>query len=408
MTEPTPVVVTGLGLATAAGIGVAATWEGLCRGTSTALPDRHLRGLPVSFSCRVPDDGLSAAVGKGFGWRTDRFIQLALVAALEAVDDAGLHPADWDAVRVGVVIGAGGGSLDTMPKVCEAIAESRYRAVSPTAVPRSQPNMAAGEVAISLGARGPTLSVSTACASGATAIGVSRMLLDAGACDLVIAGGSDSACNPIGAVTFWRMGALSTRAHDPAGASRPFDADRDGFVLGEGAGVLVLERADHAQARRARVYARLTGHASTADAYHPTAPHPRGEGALRALRLALADAGLQAQDIDHVNAHGTSTPLNDEVEARVLRQVFPASPPVTATKSILGHTLGGAGAIEAVCCVLALDRQTIHPTANLNRLGNGIELDVVTGGPRAHSMAAVASNSFGFGGQNTVLIFQQP
>lgn len=406
MTSDNAVAVTGLGLATPGGIGVDATWRRLCDGASTAAPDPEMAGLPVPFSCRVDDDALAAAVGPRLAWRTDRFIRLALAAAHEAVKDAALDPSSWDATRVGVVLGVGGSSQDTMMTAYAAMSTERYRALSPTACPRSSPNMAAGEVGTALGAVGPTMSLSTACASGTTATGMAALMIRSGLCDIVVTGGSESACSRVGSITFWRMGALASQRHDPAAASRPFDADRDGFVLAEGAGILVLERAEHARARRARSYAHLTGYGATGDAHHPTAPHPEGDGTKRAFRAALADAGLHPRDIGHVNAHATSTPLNDRVEAAALRDVFGTPPPVTATKSVLGHALGGAGGIEAVCSVLSLHHQLIPPTANLDRLDPDIDLDVVTKTPRAHKMAAVASNSSGFGGQNAVLVFQ--
>ncbi|MEU1012511.1 beta-ketoacyl-[acyl-carrier-protein] synthase family protein [Streptomyces sp. NPDC005890] len=401
-------VVTGIGLVTPGGVGADATWQRLCAGAPTASTDPGLAGLPVDFSCRVRDEELAAALGRGLRWRTDRFIHLALVAAREAARDAGLEPARWDADRVAVVIGVGSSSHDTDVHVLRCLTSGAYRKISPTTVPRALPNMAAGEVAADLGAKGPGFGVSTACASGATAIGIGRQLLNAGMCDIALVGGAESACGPLSSTGFWRLGALSTRCHDPVGASRPFDAERDGFVLGEGAGVLVLERAEHAHARGARGKAVLSGFGATSDAHHPTSPHPEGEGAERAVRAALAEAGLTPGDIDHVNAHATSTPLNDRSEAAVLHRVFRRPPPVTATKSILGHSLGAAGAVEAAVCVLSLHHQTIHPTANVGTPEPGIDLDIVTKAVRVCRIDTVLSTSFGFGGQNAVLVFHTP
>ncbi|MFE3517554.1 beta-ketoacyl-[acyl-carrier-protein] synthase family protein [Streptomyces sp. NPDC059166] len=408
MTLADSVVVTGLGLTTPAGIGVEATWRRVCDGISTAALDPELAGLPVPYSCRVDDDALAAAAGPRLAWRTDRFIQLALTAAREAVVDAGLDPSEWDGTRVGVVLGVGGSSQDLMMGVYDAISAVKYKAVTPTAVPRSQPNMAAGEVGRAVGALGPTLALSTACASGTTAVGTAALMIRSGLCDIVLTGGSESACSRVGSISFWRMGALAGRRFEPASASRPFDVNREGFVLAEGAGILVLERAEHARARRARTYARVTGYGATGDGHHHTAPHPRGEGTERAFRTAIGDAGLHPRDIGHVNAHATSTVLNDRVEATALRAVFGTPPPVTATKSVLGHALGGAGGIEAVCSVLSLHHQVIPPTANLDQLDPEIDLDVVRKTPRSHRMSAVASNSSGFGGQNAVVIFEVP
>ncbi|MFJ7209948.1 beta-ketoacyl-[acyl-carrier-protein] synthase family protein [Streptomyces sp. NPDC098789] len=400
------VAVTGLGLVTPAGMGVGPSWHRLCEGTPTATADPGLAGLPVSFSCRIDDDALAATVGARLVWRTDRFIRMAMAAAHEAVNDAALDPGSWDGTRVGVVLGVGGSSQDNVVAVCETMSARRYRALSPTACPRSSPNMASGEVATMLGALGPSMSLSTACASGTTAIGTAAMMIRSGMCDIAVAGGSESACSPLISAAFWRMGALSAGRHNPATASRPFDAERDGFVLGEGAGVLVLERGEHARARRARPYAFLSGFGATSDAHHPTAPHPEGLGTKQAFRMALTDAGLHPREIDHVNVHATSTVLNDRIEAAALRDVFGTPPPVTANKSVLGHAFGGSGGIEAVCSVLSLHHQLVPPTANLCRLDPEIDLDVVTKAPREQRMSAVISNSSGFGGHNAVLVFQ--
>ncbi|MET9730922.1 beta-ketoacyl-[acyl-carrier-protein] synthase family protein [Streptomyces sp. NPDC006458] len=401
------VAVTGLGMVTPGGVGVGATWDRLCSGDPTATHDPSMDGLPVTMSCRVADTDLAAALGPGLAWRTDRFIQFAHAAAKEAVTDAGLDSALWDGSRVAVVIGTGGTSHDTTLKVCQTMEKGRLLGLSPTTLPRSLPNMAAGEVGTMLGALGPTLGVSTACASGATAIGIASMLIRSGACDLAVAGGADSGCNRLASALFWRMGALSTRVHDPAGASRPFDTDRDGFVLSEGAGVLVLERVEHARARRAREYARLTGYGFSGDAHNPTVPHPEGAGAVRAVNAALTGAELAAGDVGHVNAHASATRLNDRAEATALRRVFATPPPVTAVKSVLGHLLGAAGAVEAVCSVLSLHHRLIPPTANLDRMDPEIDLDVVTKRPRSARLEAVLSTSFGFGGQNAALVFQR-
>ncbi|MFF8730650.1 beta-ketoacyl-[acyl-carrier-protein] synthase family protein [Streptomyces sp. NPDC015171] len=402
------VAVTGLGMVTPAGVGVGATWGRLCGGVPTAAHDPAMDGLPVTISCRVDDDDLAAALEPGLAWRTDRFIRFAHAAAKEAVADAGLDCALWDGSRVAVVIGTGGSSHDTTIKACQILEKGRLLALSPTTLPRSLPNMAAGEVGTMLGALGPTLGITTACASGASAIGIASLLIQSGACDIAVAGGADSGCNRLGSALFWRMGALSTRMHDPAGASRPFDSERDGFVLSEGAGVLVLERTEHARARRAREYARLTGYGFSGDAHNPTAPHPEGDGAVLAMNAALNGAGLAARDVDHVNAHGSATRMNDIAEATALRRVFDTPPPVTAAKGVLGHLLGGAGAVEAACSVLSLHHQLIPPTANLDRMDPEIDLDVVAKVPRPARLETVLSNSFGFGGQNAALVFQCP
>ncbi|MFG2395602.1 beta-ketoacyl-[acyl-carrier-protein] synthase family protein [Streptomyces lydicus] len=400
------VAVTGLGLVTPAGVGVAATWHGLLSGQSLAARDPALDGLPVDFCCRVPGFDAAERLGRRLSWRLDRCAAMALVAAREAVADAGLGTDRWDPLRVGVVLGVGTASMERYEEEFAKLTSGRATEISPLAIPRSVPNMVAGEVGMDLRVRGPNLTVSTACASGATALGTARQLLLADACDVVVAGGSESLCSRIPAACFHQMGALSRRGDDPAGASRPFDADRDGFVLAEGAGMLVLERAEHARARGARVRSYLAGYGASCDAYHFTAPHPEGRGAAEALSAALGDAGLEPGDIGHVNAHGTSTVLNDRAEALALRQVFRRPPPVTAVKGALGHAAGGAGAIEAACTVLTLQEQVVPPTANLRCLDPDIELDVVSKVPRPVRMAAAVSNAFGFGGQNAVLVFR--
>ncbi|MEU5239906.1 beta-ketoacyl-[acyl-carrier-protein] synthase family protein [Streptomyces lydicus] len=400
------VAVTGLGLVTPAGVGVAATWHGLLSGESPAARDPALDGLPVDFCCRVPGFDPAERLGRRLSWRLDRCAAMALVAAREAVADAGLGTDHWDPLRVGVVLGVGTASMERYEEEFAKLASGRATEISPLAIPRSVPNMVAGEVGMDLRVRGPNLTVSTACASGATALGTARQLLLADACDVVVAGGSESLCSRIPAACFHQMGALSRRGDDPAGASRPFDADRDGFVLAEGAGMLVLERAEHARARGARVRSYLAGYGASCDAYHFTAPHPEGRGAAEALSAALGDAGLEPGDIGHVNAHGTSTVLNDRAEALALRQVFRRPPPVTAVKGALGHAAGGAGAIEAACTVLTLQEQVVPPTANLRCLDPDIELDVVSKVARPVRMAAAVSNAFGFGGQNAVLVFR--
>ncbi|MGW0561921.1 beta-ketoacyl-[acyl-carrier-protein] synthase family protein [Streptomyces sp. NPDC003016] len=398
------IAVTGIGMVTPAGIGTAATWAHLLTGRPTAASDPLLAGLAVDFSCQVPGFDAVARLGLRTSYRLDRFAQMALVAAREAVTDAALEPEQWDGQRVGVVIGVGTTSMEHYETQADKIAAGRSQDVSPLLLPRSIPNMAAAEIGLDLRARGPNLAVSTACASGATALGVARDLLRSGSCDIVLAGGAESGRSRTGAVCFHRMGALSCRTAQPQHASRPFDADRDGFVLGEAAAVLVLERPEDARARSAPSRAFLAGYGASCDAHSPTAPDPGGLGAAQAIRTALRDARLDPGDIHHVNAHGTSTPLGDLAEYKALREVFHRPPPVTALKSILGHCMGAAGAVEAACTVLSLQQQTIPPTANCD--SPDVDLDIVTKAPRPTPMAAAISNSFGFGGQNAALVFR--
>lgn len=398
-----PVAVTGLGLVTPAGIGVEASWQGVLSGVSTASHDEQLAGLPVDFSCRVPgfDPGV---IDRKAARRLDRFVQLAVVAAREAVADAGLDPETWDGARVGVVLGCGMGGAWTWETQHRRMLEHGPERVSAMLIPMLVPNMVAGQLAMDLGALGPNLVTATACASGATAIGTARDLLAAGTCDVVLTGGTESGLTPLSIAGFAQMGALSTRSDDPAAASRPFDAGRDGFVAAEAAGVLVLERAEDASARQAPVRAHLAGYGASADGYHVTAPDPEGGGAERAMRAALADAGISPSEVDHVNAHGTSTPLNDASEARTIRRVIGEGAAVTSTKGVTGHALGAAGAIEAAFSVLAVQHGVIPPTANLDSQDPEIELDVVAKAPREGRVDVAMSDSFGFGGQNAVLV----
>jgi 3-oxoacyl-[acyl-carrier-protein] synthase II len=398
------VAVTGLGLVTPAGIGVEASWQRVLSGESTASTDEHLAGLSVDFSCRVPGFDPAALIDRKAARRLDRFVQLAVVAAREAVTDAGLDPQTWDGARVGVVIGCGMGGAWTWEAQHRRMLEHGAERVSAMLIPMLVPNMVAGQLAMDLGALGPNLVTATACASGATAIGTARDLLRAGTCDIVLTGGTESGLTPLSIAGFAQMGALSTRREDPAAASRPFDVARDGFVAAEAAGVLVLERAADAAARRAPVRANLAGYGASADGYHITAPDPDGGGAERAMRAALADAGVSPSEVDHVNAHGTSTPLNDVSEARTIRRVLGDDVAVTSTKGVTGHALGAAGAIEAAFSVLSVQHGVIPPTANLESQDPEVDLDVVAKAPRETRVDVALSDSFGFGGQNAVLV----
>ncbi|AYN37367.1 3-oxoacyl-ACP synthase [Streptomyces albus] len=396
--------ITGIGLITPAGASAGETWQRVVEGKHTAAPDEALHGMPVALTCRAADFDGDAVLGRRTAWRLDRCTQLALAAGREAVADAGLAPEDWDSTRVGTVLGTAFGGVATWEREYLKLHERGPERVSPLTVPMSLTNMVAGQLAMDRGARGPSLVTSTACASGATAIGTAHQLLRSGGCDVVLAGGSESSLVPSVVAGFTKAGALSRQTEDPARASRPFDAERDGFVIGEAAAVLVLERAEHAAARGAHVYAYLSGYGASADAGHETRPDPEGRGAEQAVRGALSDAGLAPADITHVNAHGTSTPLNDASEARMIQRVFPTGPAVTSVKGVTGHSLGAAGAVEAAIAALSLEHQTLPVTAGLTRLDPDMDLDVVAGVSRCGSVDAVLSESFGFGGQNAALI----
>ncbi|WP_131741033.1 beta-ketoacyl-[acyl-carrier-protein] synthase family protein [Actinomadura roseirufa] len=402
---PPEIAVTGIGLVTPAGIGAAASWEGVCRGRSAAARDPRLADLPVDIACAVPGFSPAEHVGRRSALMHDRHVQLAIPAAREAVADAALDPATWDGARVGVVIGNGSGGYSSATRQHERLLAEGPRAVSALVIPLIVPNMVAGHLAMEFGATGPNLVTATACASGATAIGTAMRLLQRGDCDVVLTGGTEAPVTPLLVAGFAQMGALSRRVADPAAASRPFDAARDGFVIGEGSAVLVLERAADARARGARTRARLAGYGASADAHHMTAPDPEGTQVSRTVRAALAEAGAEPADVAHVNAHGTSTPLNDAVEARVVRGLFGGDAAVTSAKGVVGHTLGAAGAIEAVLTVLAIERGTVPPTANHDRPDPDLGIDVVAGAPRRRAIEVAVSHSFGFGGQNAVLVF---
>ncbi|MER5936590.1 beta-ketoacyl-[acyl-carrier-protein] synthase family protein [Streptomyces sp. NPDC001928] len=399
------VVITGIGVVSAAGVGAHAAWRTVLAGHGTARRDARSDGLAVDVVCRVPDFDPVARLGGTWARRTDRYSQLAFVAGAEALAMAELDPGQWDGTRVGVVIGTGFGGVSTLHE--QVLRLEHGEKVSATTVPLYAPNMLPGQLSLMWGATGPSLTVSTACASGATAIGTASALIRSGVCDIVLAGGSDAPIIPVISAAFARMDALASGSTDPATASRPFDVSRGGFVLGEGAAILVLERAAHAAGRRVPAMARLAGFGASADAHHITDPHPQGRGLQQAITTALAQAGASAGEVDHVNAHATGTPKGDLIEATLLaRLVGHAS--VTATKGALGHTVGAAGAIEAALTVMAIAEQTVPPTANLDRLDPQIDLDVVAGSARTQRIRLALSNSVGFGGQNAVLALAVP
>ncbi|WP_406217061.1 beta-ketoacyl-[acyl-carrier-protein] synthase family protein [Streptomyces canus] len=398
------VVVTGLGAVSAAGVGVPENWDRVCAGVSTAAPDPGLPDLPVNITCRVPGFVPADVVGAQEARRTDRTTQLGLAAAREACVDAGFDPLDWNGARVGIVMGTSIGAAHSYEAEHLRYVEEGHEWVSPLFGVTAPMNLLAGYLAAALHAYGPNMVVNTACAAGPAAIGTARQLLQAGLCDVVLAGGAEAPLTGLVISGLVQMGAMSRRTDDPAGACRPFDAGRDGMVPAEGAGVLVLERAEDARARGARIRAGVAGYGASADGYHMTAPDPEGVGAERAIRMALADAGLTGADIGHVNAHGSSTPLNDLTESKVIDRIY-GSPAVTSTKGVVGHALGAAGALESVYTVLSLENGLVPPTANLVEQDPAITVDVVSGKPRELALQAAMTHSFGFGGQNAVVAF---
>ncbi|MEU8590774.1 beta-ketoacyl-[acyl-carrier-protein] synthase family protein [Streptomyces sp. NPDC048664] len=398
----TDVVVTGLGATTPLGGDVPSTWSALLAGESgvCALEAPWADRLPVRIAGVLRKDPADV-VDRVHRRRLDRSQEAALVAAREAWADAGAP--DVDPARLAVVVGTGIGGILTMLDQDDRLEELGPRLLSPFTVPRLMPNGAAAVVSLDLGARAGTHAPTSACASGAEALALGAMLIRAGRADVVVAGGTDACLHPLTISGFARMGALSTRNDSPELASRPFDKDRDGFVMAEGAGVLVLERAEFAAARGVRPRARLAGAGVTSDAYDMTTPDP--EGQVRAIEEALRDADLGPEDITHVNAHATGTPTGDVIEAEALRRAVGTHPLVTATKSATGHLIGAAGAVEALFTVLSLEHAVVPAIRNLAEAAPGIGLDLVTGRSREAAAAAALSTSFGFGGHNVVLSF---
>ncbi len=406
------VVVTGLGAVTPIGNDVPAYWEGLSTGKNGVAPITLFDA--ARHACRF------AAEVKGFdprgfiepkeAKRWDRFCQFGVVAAKQAVAHAGLSIDASNANRIGTAIGSGVGGLLMMETQAHVLAERGPDRVSPFCVPMMIPNMATGLAAIALGAKGPSSAVATACAAGSNAIGDAYRLIQMGLADAMVCGGAESAITPLGVAGFASAKALSFRNDDPATASRPFDAERNGFVIGEGAGVLVLESLEHARARGAEILAEVVGYGMTCDAHHITSPSPGGVGGAEAMRLALADARIEAEAVDYVNAHGTSTQANDSNETAAIKSALGERAyqiPVSSTKSMTGHLLGGSGGIEAVAAVLAIGHNLVPPTINYQNPDPACDLDVVPNQAREQTLNVVLSNSFGFGGHNVCLAFRR-
>lgn len=404
----TTVVVTGLGTTNPLGGDVASTWSAVLAGKSgvhTLDNDWAERyELPVSFAAEVavkPEDVLPRPQLR----RLDPSAQYAMIAALEAWADAGSPEVDGE--RLGAVVGSGIGGVWTILDAWDTIKDKGARRVMPLTVPMLMANSPVANISVRFGAKAGAHAPVSACASGAEAIAYGVDMIRSGRADVVIAGGAEAAIHPMPLASFAKMQALSTRNDDPEAASRPYDVDRDGFVMGEGAGIVVLESAEHAAARGARVHAVVAGVGMSADAFDIAPPDPTGAGQERAMRIALADAGLDGSDVVHVNAHATSTPAGDGVEAGAIARVLGAGACVSATKSMTGHLLGGAGALEAVLTVLAVRERTAPPTINVDNLQEGLEIDLVRGEPRALPTGQVAAlnNAFGFGGHNVAVLF---
>jgi 3-oxoacyl-[acyl-carrier-protein] synthase II len=406
------VVITGLGAVTPIGNTVSAYLAGLSQGANGVAPISLFDAS--AHACRF------AAEVKGFdptgfidpkeAKRWDRFCQFGVVAAKEALGHSGLVINDANRQRIGVIIGSGVGGLLMMESQAHVLMEKGPGRVSPFTVPMMIPNMATGLTAIALGAQGPSSAVSTACAAGSNAIGDAFRLIQNGFADAMVCGGAESAITPIGVAGFASAKALSFRNDDPASASRPFDAERDGFVIGEGSGVLILESLEHAQARGAEIIAEIVGYGTTCDAHHITSPIPGGVGGARAMSLALKDGQLNADQVDYVNAHGTSTPANDSNETSAIKTSLGERAqqiPVSSTKSMTGHLLGGSGGIEAVAAVLTIRHGMVPPTINYQNPDPACDLDVVPNQAREQIINTALSNSFGFGGHNVCLAFRR-
>ena len=406
------VAVTGVGLVTPLGMDVDSTWKALVSGQSgvdyiTAFDssdyETHIAAEVSDFN---PNDHLDRKAAR----RMDRFVQFAVIAAREVSRQSELEITDDNAGDVGVVIGSGIGGLITLSDQLNVLRDKGPSRISPFLVPMMITDMASGQVSIDLGIKGPNYCTTSACSSGSDAIGTAYQLIQAGKAKAMVAGGAEASIVPIAIAGFNAAKALSTRNDDPQKACRPFDANRDGFVMGEGAALLMLEEMDHAVQRGAPILAELIGYGSSGDAFHVTAPAEGGEGSIRAMKMALDDAEVQPDDIDYINAHGTSTPLNDKFETLAIKKVFQEEAyriPISSTKSMTGHLIGAAAALEAAVTVLAIDRGEIPPTINLQDPDPECDLDYTPHTPRRGEVKVALSNSLGFGGHNSVLVFRQ-
>ncbi len=407
------VVVTGLGTVNPVGNDIPSFWQGLCEGKSGIGPITRFdaSGFPATIAGEVKEFEPRDYMDRRDARKMDVFSHYAVAAALQAMKDADLYDGDYDKDRTGVVLGVGIGGFESLEVSYETMFTKQFDRIPPMTIPKLISNIGPGNVAIALDARGPAYSVATACASATDAIGNAYRWIQEGRGEVMIAGGVEACITRMGVMGFCVIQALSTSYNDrPTEASRPFDKDRDGFVIGEGAGVLVLEDLEHAVARGARIYAEVAGSGMTCDATHLTAPHPEGRGAIAAMRMALDDAGMQPEAIDYINAHGTSTPINDPTETAAIKAAFGEHAytlKVSSTKSMTGHCIGAAGGIEAIAGILALRDQFFPPTINLHEPGEGCDLDYVPNTGVSGEINAVMSNSLGFGGHNGVIIFKK-
>jgi len=405
------VVITGLGCVTALGESADELFTALCAGKSgiSTIESFDVSEFPVKFGGEIKNFDVTKYIDQRESKRMDRFTQFAVAAAVQAVNDSGLDFSKEDAFRAGALIGTGIGGINEIEEQHIRLLNKGPRKVSPFCVPKLMGNAASGNIAIRYGLKGPNICVVSACASGSHAIGEAFCNIIAGRSDIMVTGGTEAALTPVGLASFCAARSLSTRNDNPAAASRPFDRDRDGFVLSEGAGIVVLEEQSHAKKRGAKIYAELLGYAATDDGHHITAPLPNGEGAAKTMELALADAGVEKERIDYINAHGTGTELNDLAESAAIKTVFgdyAYKLPVSSTKSSLGHSLGATGAVELIVCVKTINESAIAPTINLDNQDERCDLnmDYVPLQARQAKVNVAMSNSLGFGGHNACLV----
>jgi len=406
------VAVTGLGAITPVGNNVPEYWDALCNGRSGVgrIGTFDPSSLDSQIAGEVKNFNPQERLGQKEAKRMERFCQLAVAAAFEAWKDSGLDLTKIDPFEAGVLVGSGIGSLQIIEKHHSLYLEHGTKKFSPFMIPLLIINMASGWISITLGLKGPSSSVVTACATGTHAIGDAFRIIQRGDAKVMIAGGTESCITPLGVGGFCALRALSKRNDDPLRASRPFDGDRDGFVMGEGAGIVVLENLEHAKARGAKIYGEVIGYSMTADAFHMTAPHPEGEGATRAMTLALKDAKINPDQVDYVNAHGTSTDLNDKIETLALKKAFgdyAKKLQISSTKSMTGHLLGAAGGIEFVACAKTLETGILHPTINQTTPDPECDLDYIPNAARKAKVDITMSTSLGFGGHNTCIVMRK-
>ncbi len=406
------VVVTGVGAVSPLGTGTEKNWDALMKGQSGIAPITRYdaSGLPTQIAAEVKDFNADDFIDKKEQKKMDLFIQYALAASEMAMQDSGFEVTEENAERVGVLVGSGLGGLPTMEHYHNVMQEKGYKRITPFFIPMLIINLAPGQISIRFGAKGPNLSSVSACATGTNSIGDAYHMIARGDADVMIAGGTESTITPLAMSGFNVMKALSTRNDDPAGASRPFDKGRDGFVMGEGAGIVILEEMESAKKRGAKIYAEVGGYGLTSDAYHLTAPAPEGEGAARCMKMALRTAGVNPEQVGYINAHGTSTPYNDMYETMAIKSVFGDHAyklKVSSTKSMTGHGLGAAGGIEAVYTLLAMDRGVLPPTINYQDPDPDCDLDYVPNNPVDADVDVAISNSLGFGGTNATILFRK-